>query len=180
MNDFDVVFICTGNVFRSALAEAIFGTLTQGNPVRVSSAGTLDLGGAPAHAEAIAVAPDLGVDLYAHRARAVAHVDLSDTDLVLGFERGHVAAAVVDAGAPRERTFTLPELVELLDAVRAQGGTDSAERARALVAAAAAQRLPGAPFPEIADPIGKSRKVFAATAREVADLTSALAEKLFP
>jgi protein-tyrosine phosphatase len=180
MSEFDVVFICTGNVFRSALAEAVFRARIAGFPARASSAGTLDLGDVPAHAEAIAIAPELGIDLSEHRARCVAHVDLDEADLVLGFERSHVAAAVVDAGAARDRTFTLPELVELLDRVPAPAEGDPAERARALVAAASAQRLPGAGFPEIPDPIGKPRPVFAATAREVADLTAAVAEALFP
>jgi hypothetical protein len=39
---FEVVFVCTGNRFRSPLAAALFGRATAGLPVSVSSRGTLD------------------------------------------------------------------------------------------------------------------------------------------
>ena len=35
-------------------------------------------------------------------------------NLVIGFERSHIEAAVVEGGAPRERTFLLTEIVQLL------------------------------------------------------------------
>ena len=105
---FEVVFICTGNRFRSAIAEALTARLTEGLPVEVSSAGTLDLGAVGVLPEALALAPELGVDLSAHRTRCVRDVDLREADLVLGFELTHLATAVVECGAARERTFTLP------------------------------------------------------------------------
>jgi protein-tyrosine-phosphatase len=43
-DSFDVVFICTGNRFRSAIAEGLMRRLTEGIAVQTTSAGTLDLG----------------------------------------------------------------------------------------------------------------------------------------
>lgn len=180
MNELDVVFVCTGNIFRSAIAEAVFRERTRGRPVRVSSAGTLDLGSVPAHEEALALAGALGVDLAPHRARCLANVDVRGADLVVGFERLHVATAVVDGGAQRARTFTLPELVELLHRVEPDDEPDPAERARALVRRASELRSADDQLPEIADPIGGTRDVFAETGRRVAALTARLAETLFP
>ena len=180
LSEFDVVFICTGNIFRSAIAEAVFRARTRGAPVHVSSAGTLDLASAPAHRAARALGPSLAIDLSAHRSRCVTAVDLTGADLVVGFERAHVAAAVVEAGAERARTFTLPELVELLGSVGGFSAGDGVECARELVRRAAALRDPTARFPEIVDPIGGPRSVFASTGRLVADQAGRLAETLFP
>ena len=50
---FEVVFICTGNRFRSVLAEHRLRQATSGLPVRVSSFGTLDASGNTALADAV-------------------------------------------------------------------------------------------------------------------------------
>src|SRR5439155_4834134 len=108
---FDVVFVCTGNRFRSPLAEALLRAATGGQPVRVRSVGTLRLDAEPALPEAVESAQQLGLDISQHRSCCIEDVDLSSADLVVGFEANHVASAVVDAGADRKRTFLLPELV---------------------------------------------------------------------
>ena len=112
-----VVFICTGNRFRSPLAAAIFGDAAakHGVPVTVESVGTLDTGSPPAFPETIEHAERFGLDISDHRARHALAVDLTGADVVIGFERTHVAFAIVDAGVPAEKAFTLPELVQLLE-----------------------------------------------------------------
>jgi protein-tyrosine phosphatase len=174
---FEVVFICTGNRFRSAIAEALLAKLTDGLPVRAASAGTLDLGPVGVLPEALELAPSLGVELGAHRARCIRRVDLHGSDLVLGFELVHVATAVADCGAARERSFTLPELVELLPREPPPGG-DPLERARAMVRRAHDARDPSR-RPELADPLGGSPQVFRFTADEVRRLVERLAASLF-
>jgi protein-tyrosine-phosphatase len=148
--------------------------------VHVSSAGTLDLGPVAAHKEALALAPGLGIDLSEHRARCLSNVDMREADLVVGFERMHVATAVVDAGVDRRRAFTLPELAEHLADVSPKPDGDPVARARSMVEAAAELRQLGGAMPEIADPIGQPAAVFAATGEQVAGLTSAVARALFP
>jgi protein-tyrosine-phosphatase len=172
---FDVVFICTGNRFRSVIGEGLMRRLTEGLPVRTTSAGTLDLGPVAALPEAIELAPSLDLELNGHRARCVGNVDLSDADLVLGFEYHHLAAAVTEGGARRERTFTLPELVTLLE--ESDAGTAAADSRRA-VQLANDTRSGGDP-PEIPDPFGGSAELFQSTAHEVRALSERLAELLF-
>jgi protein-tyrosine-phosphatase len=179
---FDVVFICTGNRFRSAIAEALLNRLTAGLPVQATSAGTLELGAVPALPEALELAPSLDLDLSLHRARCVRGIDLSDADLVLGFEYLHIATAVADAGARRERTFTLPELDELLgtDSPEEAGGVDPVAHAREAVQRAHETRLRAAGPPlELADPLGGTPEVFRMTAFDVKKLTERLARRLF-
>ena len=87
------------------------------------------------------IARELGLDLSEHRARGLAQVDLSRADLVLGFERRHIKSSVVESGAPREVSFTLPELVGLLGRIPGPPlPSDPAERARVRVRQAHALR----------------------------------------
>jgi protein-tyrosine-phosphatase len=178
-DQFEVVFICTGNRFRSAIGETMFQQLTEGLPVRTSSAGTLDLGPVGVLPEALELAPSLDLDLSGHRARCVRNIDLSSADLVLGFEYLHVSTAVVDAGARRERTFTVPELVTLLEhEARPSHGGDRIANAREAIRRADSARS-GGYRPELADPLGGPTEVFRTTALQIQDLTGRLAGLLF-
>lgn len=180
---FNIVVICTGNRFRSPLVEHMLRQETVGLPVEVESFGLLD-------AEALPVLPELeehalaaGVDVSRHRSRPLREGSLTDADLVLGFERRHVATAVVKARAPLEHTFTLPELVGLLEetpAPRASG--DSVADATAALAGAAAARPADprrAPVPEIDDPLGRAPDEVAAIAADIRSLTTRLVAALF-
>jgi protein-tyrosine phosphatase len=177
---FQLVVVCTGNRVRSPAAEGFLRLLTEGLPVRLSSAGLLDLGPVPALPETLQTAAELGLDLSDHRAQCVVHADLSGVDLVVGFEQRHVATAVVDASAERDKTFTIVELVDLLERVLPPTDAEPAERAREAVARAAALRRGRTePPPEIADPLGGSAAVYRSTIERVRDLSERLAVGLF-
>jgi protein-tyrosine phosphatase len=176
-----VVFVCTGNRFRSPIAEALFRGLAPDLPLEVSSRGTLHLGSVPALPEALAEGGRLGIDLSAHRTRTIGPGELADAELVIGFERRHVATAVVDGMALRERTFTLPELVALLERIDRPLPSEPLEHARETLALVARGRPDGSPVgvAELADPIGRGAAVFRETADRVQALTDALASGLF-
>jgi protein-tyrosine phosphatase len=182
-NPFDIVVVCTGNRFRSPIVEQLLRRSVDGLPVRVRSFGQLDLRAIPVLPEALEEARRFGLDLSAHRANALAGVDLSGVDLVIGFERAHIAHAVIAANAPLERTFTLPELVQVLERLPAVPRSgDVPATARATVAAAAAER-PSDPrqakLPEVADPLGRPRRVAERVADDLRDLTERLVLRLF-
>jgi protein-tyrosine-phosphatase len=134
----------------------------------------------PALPEAVDLARVHGVDLSGHRCRSLAGERLGDADLVVGFELVHAATAVLNAGAQRDRTFLLTELVAYLDQVH-PSSDGTAEGARRAVEAAAAlrreRRLPVAE--EIDDPLGLPPKAQAAIAADVAARTSRAASHLF-
>lgn len=179
---FEILFLCTGNRFRSVLAERLFRRATEGQPVAVSSRGTLELGGLPPLPEAEHEAQRFGIELSDHRTRSLRGADLAGVDLVVGFERMHVVAAVMDAKAPRERSFTLPELVGLLDAIVGPPASDVLDRARKMIASAHTARSDDPTLLgrlELADPIGGSADVFRETADRVSALTGRLAAQLF-
>jgi len=179
-DEFDVVVICSGNRFRSPIAEAVLRRAAEGLPVRVRSFGTMDLPPGNALSEALELASGYGLDLMAHRSCPLAGEDLSGADLVIGFERIHVSRAVVGAGAQHERTFLLTEVVPLLDETALPEEGSVVERARAAVQQADETRkaAPGIPQ-EITDPIGGPAAGYRKTADEVYRLTTRLAERLF-
>lgn len=179
---FTAYFICLGNRCRSPFAEGTFRRLTSGLPVEVGSAGTLDHEGLESPREIHQLGRAAGMDLTAHRSRGLRSVPLPNADLVLGFELAHVAGAVIDGGAPKDKTFRLPELVRLLDDVSAPAHADPAQRARALVAAADQARSGGGGFfsgEDVADPFGGPMKGYEQMAGRITQLTEKLVVQLF-
>jgi hypothetical protein len=108
--------------------------------------------------------------------------DLTEVDLAIGFERAHVATAVVDARVPHEKAFTLPEIVRLLTEIEPPQASDPIERARAAIAAAGARRAENTRFvpdEEVADPFRRSVEVYQASADDMVALCNALYLGLF-
>jgi protein-tyrosine-phosphatase len=99
-----VLFVCTGNTCRSALAEAIAreALATLGlSDVEVSSAGVHAWAGAPAADGALLVALENDLDLSLHRARAVDQEMLADEDLVLVMSPHHLERVEAQGGKGR-------------------------------------------------------------------------------
>lgn len=147
--------------------------------MEIASLGTLDLGPEPALPEAVAIARELKLDLAGHRAHSIRAGELRDQDLVVGFERKHVVASVVDGGAAVERTFTLPELTALFGEL---GSEASRGGAQARIRRAHERRPPdfrNTPLAELRDPLGLSAQEQREIARELEVLVDQLAAALF-
>jgi protein-tyrosine phosphatase len=179
-DEFDIVVICSGNRFRSPIAEAVLRRGAEDLPVRVRSFGTMDLPAGHALPEALELAPEYGLDLTSHRSCPLAGEDLGSADLVIGFELIHVSKAVVGAGARRERTFLITDLVAGLDETEPPQEDGFVERARTAVRRADQARNATRGIPkEIADPIGGPAAGYRKRADEVYRLTTRVAERLF-
>jgi protein-tyrosine phosphatase len=90
---FRVCFVCTGNICRSPMAEAVFSQLIArhrlGGRLAVGSAATGDWHvGEPADPRTLAALRRRGYDASAHRARQFDPTWLPDLDLVIAFDRG--------------------------------------------------------------------------------------------
>jgi protein-tyrosine phosphatase len=91
---FRVVFVCTGNICRSAMAEVVFRWFAEsvglGAHVVSSSAGTGDWHvGERADDRTIAALERRGYDGTRHRARQFGPSDFDDNDLVVALDRTH-------------------------------------------------------------------------------------------
>ena len=180
---FEIALVCTGNRVRSPMAEAFLRGLLADKPVQLLSVGVEDYGSQPALPEAVAVASELGGDLSQHRARTLAEVDLSGADLVLGFERAHVAYAIEGAGARADRSFTLIEALEYLEGIVGVDERDETERARSLVAMAheaRARRGLSSRELDLRDPLGGPPEGYKETGTRIRSMCERLAGHLFP
>ena len=96
-----VLFVCTGNTCRSAMAEGIARVAAaRRGPLRVtfSSAGTSAWDGSSASDGALLVGIERRLDLNAHRSRALSREMVADADLILGMGNHHVERAMALGG----------------------------------------------------------------------------------
>jgi protein-tyrosine phosphatase len=95
-----IVFVCTANICRSPVAEALFADWLRLQPDaqawRVSSAGTWADDGTPASVYSREVLGELGLDITRHRARRVDRAMLAGADLVLCMTRSQREAMQAD------------------------------------------------------------------------------------
>ena len=99
-----LVFVCLGNINRSAFAEAV----ARSRGVRVCSLGLATTTGAPAFSTAITTAQRFGIDLSAHQATDFSDFGYQAGDLLLAMEIRHVHRLTAN-GIP-------PEAIALLGA----------------------------------------------------------------
>ena len=106
-----LLFVCTANVCRSPMAEAIFEALAEerGLPYRAASAGVAALEGEDITPNARAALEEVGIYAKEHRARQVSEAMLGEADLVLVMGPRHVATLRRRFGGLSERIYTLPE-----------------------------------------------------------------------
>ena len=103
-----LLFVCTGNTCRSALAEAIARRviIERGlNDVEVASAGTSAWEGSPASDGAMLVGLERGLDLNQHRAQVLTREIVAHHDIILAMGPHHLER--VEALGGTGKAYTL-------------------------------------------------------------------------
>lgn len=166
-----VLFICTGNVHRSALAERLLAARLPG--AEVSSAGTRACPGAPMDPATRSVLEELGGDGTGFVSRPLTGALVERADLVLGLAREHREAAVRLTPLALRRTFTLREFLRLHDGTGEAGVAGAAVRRGTLPAVPASED-------EIPDPWGQGHDALRTCAHSIDAYVRELARALSP
>ncbi|MFD9128982.1 low molecular weight phosphatase family protein [Kitasatospora sp. NPDC059571] len=152
MTVFGVLFVCTGNLYRSPIAERLFAARLgpAAGGFEVAGAGTHARPGAPLPPAAAGVLAQLGAGTGPFASRRLSADLVAGADLVLGLAREHREAAVRLHPVALRRCFVLEEFVRLAD-----GPPDDP---REVVARAAARRgrapVPRPAADDVEDPAG--------------------------
>ena len=105
MSEIRFLFVCTGNTCRSPMGEGIFRKYLAEKLQRkvdhldkmgykVSSAGIIDLASSPASTEAVAACAAKGIDIKAHRSRAISQELIEESDFIFTMSRMHIERIV--------------------------------------------------------------------------------------
>lgn len=88
----NILFVCTGNICRSPIAEAIAKRLWQGrarDKMKIHSAGTVALPGFKAAPLSIKMMKKRGIDINLHRSTPLTTKTIEEADLILVMEQEH-------------------------------------------------------------------------------------------
>jgi protein-tyrosine-phosphatase/formate-dependent phosphoribosylglycinamide formyltransferase (GAR transformylase) len=143
-----VLFLCYGNINRSALAERHLRQLT-GDEFAVASCGLHRHARRAADPQMVAVARENGIDLDNWSSRTLSAKLVHSSDIIFAMEASHLSQLLADYPAARGRTFLLGSMSPDADS----------------------------PL-EIEDPFGKPRADYERCLREVVAATSSLARHL--
>jgi protein-tyrosine phosphatase len=173
---FTILFVCTANVCRSPMAEAMAQALVErlgaAGPVVVSSAGVRVSARALTERATLDVLAVRGLNAAARPARLLTAEAISSSDLVLTADRTHRASVLRLRPAALRRTFTLLEFARIASTSCAKVCLSEPSRAHAVVRTAATQRAlvpPTTPdSDDIADPYGQPEQAFGRCADVIA------------
>jgi protein-tyrosine phosphatase len=111
-----VLFVCTGNQYRSPIAAEVFRSqlVQDGRAAEwtVNSAGTWTSSGQHPPQEALELARSHGVTIDGHKTRRLTANMLAESDLVVVMEAGHKESIKADFPFAREKVHLLSQVVE--------------------------------------------------------------------
>ena len=129
----NVLFVCTGNICRSPMAQGLFADLVRGRrDIEVTSAGIGAVGGQPPSPHSVEVMSELGIDIRNIRSKPLMADLVRKADFIFVMTYGHLDSMLLLFPSAAEKTFLLREFETDLPVM---------ER-------------------EVSDPIGQSREIY--------------------
>jgi glycine hydroxymethyltransferase len=111
-----ILFVCTGNVCRSPMAEALFRRSLHGRGEFCAlSAGLGAVDGQPPTSHSVTAMQEIGIDISDQRSRALTADLVRQADFIFGMTHGHVDTIALLYPPAAEKTFLLREFDETLE-----------------------------------------------------------------
>src|SRR5437764_12120492 len=111
-----ILFVCTGNVCRSPMAEGIFRRAVRGRgDFRVISAGLGAVDGHPPRPYGVQAVRELGIDISGQRSRMLTPELVAQADYIFGMTHSHIDTVTLLYPQAAEKTFLLREFDDTLE-----------------------------------------------------------------
>jgi RpiB/LacA/LacB family sugar-phosphate isomerase len=108
-----ILFVCTGNVCRSPMAEGLFRELTRNQPeISVDSAGVGAMRGQPPSLFAVEALKRIGIDISNLRSQPLSDALVEKVDYIFAMTNSHIAAICSMFPQAAEKTFLVTEFDE--------------------------------------------------------------------
>jgi len=128
MSEIKFLFVCTGNTCRSPMAAGIFRKYLaekmqckvddlEEMGYKISSVGVIDLENSPASEEAIAACAAKGIDIRAHRNRALYKELIEENDIIFAMSRMHRERVISLSKEAANKCFLLAEDRDIPDPI---------------------------------------------------------------
>ena len=105
-----ILFVCTGNVCRSPMAEGLFRAITKGrDDIQVASAGVGAIRGQAPSLYAVEALRKKSIDISQIRSQPLSEALVEKTDLIFAMTNSHVAAICAMFPKAAEKTFLVTE-----------------------------------------------------------------------
>ncbi len=178
-----ILFVCTGNICRSPMAEYMTRAIAaeRGLDVLVRSAG-LTIVGQPSPSYAVEVMEARGIDMSGHRSRRLSAMMVRSADLVVGMAGNHVREAAVLAMNRASHMGTLRELARRAER-RGPRASDMgvSEWVESLTRDRPVSQIGlGGPGDDIEDPYKRRKKHYERAASEIEESLLPLLDAMFP
>jgi RpiB/LacA/LacB family sugar-phosphate isomerase len=111
-----ILFLCTGNICRSPMAEGLFRNAVKGRgDFRIVSAGLGAIDGQPPTNHSVVAMKEIGIDIAGQRSRALTAELVRSADYIFGMTHSHVDTVALLYPSAAEKTFLLREFDETLE-----------------------------------------------------------------
>jgi glycine hydroxymethyltransferase len=111
-----VLFVCTGNICRSPMAEGLFREAVKGRAdFKVMSAGLGAADGQPPSTHSVNAMRELGIDISGIRSRALKAEMVKEADFIFGMTHSHADTLLMLYPQAAEKVFLLREFDETLE-----------------------------------------------------------------
>jgi protein-tyrosine-phosphatase len=107
-----ILFICTGNICRSPMAEAYFRDLcekSKRNDIDIVSAGVFAGNNFPASPEAVKIMSNYNIDISRHKSRQITEELVESSDLIVVMTKSHKKTILTSFEIAADKIFLLHE-----------------------------------------------------------------------